>query len=549
MAKSKKKQKQQAIELNRKLVLVLFGLSGGAALIYEVIWTRALSLVFGSSVYAVSTMLTAFMSGLTLGSFLGGRFADRIEDRLRVFASIEIGIGVFGLISVLAIDKIQYLYFWMYGMSGGSFNVFIFFQFLMSLLIMLIPTSLMGATFPIAGKLYTKKIDVVGRSMGELYSVNTLGSIAGSFGAGFILIPFIGVKEATMVAALINLLNGCVLFLWERRFKAATISVVVVAALSAATLLQKADPYPFNLHTLGSFATAAELDDFKASLKEVYMNEDVNGQVAVFDAPDGKRFMRVSGRVEGSNAKEDMATEVLLGSLPFEYRKDAKSALVIGLGTGITLSNAARYPVNSLRVVDINGSVIEASRRCFSPWLEGVLKDRRVEIEHNDGRNYLLTTHDRYDVISSEPSYPTSQGVANLFTREFYEVAKSRLAKGGILCQWAPKYIFSVDEYKILTKTMGSVFKKNIAVFDMGGDALFLCSDRSLKADAKKVRKILKERGVGIPAKLYTWTLSSKDIEALQNDEDIPLNSDDHPVIEYHTIWNIINNPPASMKS
>jgi spermidine synthase len=190
---------------SRKLAVAAFAFSGMAALIYEVIWTRELSLVFGSTVYAVSMMLTAFMSGLSLGSFMGGKWADRSKNLIALFGRLELGIAVFGLLTIPLIQVLPTLYFFVYNTIKPSFVLFFFFQLLLSFVIMLIPTTFMGATFPVVTKINATSLEELGLDVGNVYSINTVGSIVGSLGSGFMLIPLIGIKGTTFVAAGLNL--------------------------------------------------------------------------------------------------------------------------------------------------------------------------------------------------------------------------------------------------------------------------------------------------------------------------------------------------------
>ncbi|NCO65602.1 MAG: hypothetical protein COW32_07720 [Candidatus Aquicultor secundus] len=200
----------------RQIAVYAFAFSGMAALIYEVIWTRELSLVFGSTVYAVSMMLTAFMSGLSLGSFLGGRWADRVKNLIGLFGSLELGIAAFGLLTIPLIQVLPTLYFFVYNTIKPSFALFFVFQLLLSFFIMLIPTTFMGATFPVVTKIKATSLEGLGLDVGNVYSINTVGSIGGSFLAGFLLIPLIGVKGTTFVAAGLNLIVASSMLVMSR---------------------------------------------------------------------------------------------------------------------------------------------------------------------------------------------------------------------------------------------------------------------------------------------------------------------------------------------
>ena len=151
---------------NRRLVLAAFVLSGAAALIYEVTWTRALSLLLGSTTHAVSTMLATFMLGLALGAALGGRLADRSPHRLFHFGLCELGIGLSGLASIPLAYALPSVYLAIYRATHLNAPAFFTLQVLLCALVMLVPTTLMGATFPLVSRLVTSDLKEMGRRVG-----------------------------------------------------------------------------------------------------------------------------------------------------------------------------------------------------------------------------------------------------------------------------------------------------------------------------------------------------------------------------------------------
>ncbi len=198
--------------------ILLFGffLSGMAALIYEVVWIRPLTLIFGSTVYAVSTMLSAFFAGFALGSFILSKYADRLKNPLYAFALLEIGIGIYGLVIIWLFNILPVPYLWAWNNFDLSFGIFNFLQFALAFLVLLIPTTLMGATWPVVNKAYIKHVEGVGKGTGTLYSVNSLGAIFGSLSAGFILIPLLGIKGSSMFAAVLNLIVGTLIYFMSK---------------------------------------------------------------------------------------------------------------------------------------------------------------------------------------------------------------------------------------------------------------------------------------------------------------------------------------------
>jgi spermidine synthase len=195
----------------RRVVFALFFFSGISGLIYEVVWVRQLSLIFGVSVYAVSAVLTAYMGGLALGGYASGRWVDRLVDRrrvLRAYGSLEMGIGLTALLLPLALSGVTGLYVWMARYLGLSFYALSLIRLVLSLLALIVPTTLMGATLPVLSRFLVEGWEQRGLEIGGLYAVNTLGAVLGASAAGLFLIRLLGVVRTTWLAAAINLLVG-----------------------------------------------------------------------------------------------------------------------------------------------------------------------------------------------------------------------------------------------------------------------------------------------------------------------------------------------------
>jgi len=192
----------------RAILLFLFFLSGFSALIYQVVWTRMLGVVFGVTSFAVATVLSAFMAGLALGSLYGGRFINERKDPLRVFAFLQICIGVFALLFPLLLSGLTVLYVLIYRQWPTSFYVFSLLRFALAFSVLLVPSTLMGATLPVLAKFFVRKLKKLGSDVGALYSVNNWGAVLGSLAAGFILMQVLGVRETSYLAAAISISVG-----------------------------------------------------------------------------------------------------------------------------------------------------------------------------------------------------------------------------------------------------------------------------------------------------------------------------------------------------
>lgn len=188
----------------KKILLIAFTLSGMAALIYQITWIRPLQFLLGSTTYIISIILAAFMGGLAFGSWWMAKYVDHISNLPKAYGLMEIGIGIYGVLLLSIFNILPNVYNNLYWLHE-NFYVFMIVQFILVFIVLLIPTTLMGATFPVVAKFYTEKI---GKGIGEIYSVNNIGAIFGSFGAGFILIPLFGIKASIIFAGSVNLIVG-----------------------------------------------------------------------------------------------------------------------------------------------------------------------------------------------------------------------------------------------------------------------------------------------------------------------------------------------------
>ncbi len=529
----------------RAIVLGAFFLSGAAALAYEVLWTRALSVLLGSTTHALSTMLATFMLGLALGGALGGRLADRGDRHLLRLGVCELGIGIAGLVSVPIIQHLPASYLWLYRTFHLQPVVFFTLQVALCAAVMLVPTTLMGMTFPIAARAVTTRLDEVGRGVGNAYTVNTLGAVLGSMLTGFLLLPALGLRGSTVVAGGVNLVVGVLLVAASgdratRRALALAVLYVPAAAWALAD-----DPG----WTLVSFYRAPEIFripsyDFvvkgdRAALRQLFQGEFAEGRLGAYRSIDGNLIMQVGGKIEGTGAG-DIPNTLLLAYLPLAAHPRPERVLVVGLGAGVTVA-AAKRGAADVDVVEIHPGVVEAVRRYGPP---GVLDG--VDVVRDDARNFLLKSSADgaarpYDVISSEPSYPTETGVANLFTREYYALAAARLAPGGIYSQWLPYYLLANDDVSMMIKTFVSVFPESMLWKVPGSLDLILIGSRApFTRGPGEIRARVEALGRGEPPLDFTLSRGPEALRAVAGDPGIPVNSDDHPRLEFRVARNIL---------
>ena len=444
------------------LTVVGLGISGAASMMYEVAWTRALSLVIGGSTYAFSTMLVTFLSGLALGSYLYARLSRRLRITPVFFGFLQLGIGLGALLVTPFFDRMPELFLRVFQLSQSSGFVKTI-QFFISALAMFVPTLFMGATFPCAIQIAATKMSRVGRDVGRIYFVNTGGAIAGTVVAGFFLIPVWGLRSTLTLAVSLNLCLALALFVttrWAGWWRGAAILAPILAlatlflapAWDATVMTSGVAIYGRNY--VGSLGKAG----FRAKVSTdrlLYYKDGLGATVSVHRQGE-LLYLRVNGKTDASNI-QDLHTQLMLGHLPLLVHPDAKRALVIGLGSGVTAGAVALHPTERIDIIEIEPAVVEAAE-FFTKENREILKNPKAHLAIADGRNFLLASDGGYDVIISEPSNPWMRGIGNLFSLDFYELAAQRLAPKGIFCQWIHTYGLFPDDLKMVVNTFRSVF-------------------------------------------------------------------------------------------
>ncbi len=524
----------------RVLVLGAFFLSGAAALAYEVVWTRALSVVLGSTTYALSTMLATFMLGLALGGVLGGRLADRTPRHLLFLGLCELGIGIGGLLSVPIIQRLPGAYLWLYRAFHLYPLPFFGLQIVLCAVVMIAPTVLMGMTFPLAARAVTARLEQLGQGVGNAYSFNTLGAVLGSLLTGFLLVPWFGLRGATAIAGAVNLAAGSVLLAFSGDPGARRALLCALLYLPAGAWALKADSgwtlvnfyHAFKYLTPEPYEELAARD--RALFQKLFEGDFAEGNVRAFRSPEGFLLLQVAGKIEGTGTL-DVENTLLLAYLPIAAHARPESMLVVGLGAGVTLEAAKRH-VSRVDLVEINPGVLEVVRR-FGP--RGVLDG--VDVVRDDARNFLLKAENRkYDVISAEPSYPTELGVSNLFTHEYFELAASRLAPGGIYCQWLPYYLLTNDDVTMMIKTFASVFPHaSLWKVPVSLDLILIGSRTPFERSIDEIEQRVSQLAGGGPALSYVLSRAPENVREIALRKDVAINTDDHPVLEFRVARNL----------
>jgi spermidine synthase len=469
--------------------LVSYGLVGLTALAYEVCWTRSLTMVFGSSVYAFSTMLAAFLSGIALGSLVARRWIDRIRRPLLVYALGLVALGLASLATIPLMSLMPSLFLDLMLWLGITGKALLTANVVLSFATMLVPTLILGALFPLLVRAVTGPDRGPSTSVGDVYFVNTVGSALGSFVAGFVLIPWLGVRQTIALAVTANLLVAAtVLFRYLPRPGYAYASAGTVALLG---LLVAAFPPEWNRQQLdeGVYQRPTMFMDFGVPRIPIpgidedellFYEEGLNTTVSVHRIPDGL-VMRVNGKTDASEM--DMNTQVLSGHLPILFGGPSEKTLVIGYASGITAGAVSLHEPERLAIAEIEPEIIAASRY-FEELNHRPLDEPFTELIVDDGRHYLDATDAKYDIIISEPSNPWITGCSNLFTKEFFGIARERLEPGGRLLQWIQLYGMDGPGLRSVLSAITDAFPHVYGFMHSTSsvDLLLMASDRPLDA-------------------------------------------------------------------
>jgi spermidine synthase len=459
------------------LIYTAYAIVGFAALALEVFWTRSLLLTLGTTVYAFATMLSTYLLGLALGGLAGARIASRTRHPARALALLVGAAGLAVLIGNRYLGTLPLRYLRLQLGLGLDWNASIIAKFLLAFLIMIPATFFLGAAFPVALRAAGAAARTSGAAVGRLYAANTAGSILGSLLAGLVLIPLLGLERGLVVMALLFLAVSLALLALARSRAAVPLAILYAAALAVSLAFPSWDRY---LQRSGVYFYAShyqEIDAFLRARRDYTILSYQEGPEATVAVVDGQRYryLQINGKTDASTGK-DMITQVTSAHLPMLFHSNPKSVLVIGLGSGVTIGSVARHPVDRIECLEIAPEVIDAAQ-LFTEANGAALEDPRLTMTIGDGRNFLQQTRERFDVIISEPSNPWIAGIGALFTREFLALAKSRLAPGGVMCQWTNLYDLSESDLAIMLATYREAFPNGAVFLSHLGDLLLIGTD------------------------------------------------------------------------
>jgi len=463
------------------VVLLCSGLSGFIALAAEVLWSRALLRYLYNSTYAFTAMLSVFLLGIALGSVLFTAVLARRKRPLLWLAASQAAVSVGFAISVMMLPRIPGISTRLFGSDiVDSFHKSLFMMLVHAAVILLPSVVFLGAVFPMTTVLYASGRTHLGRSVGRVYAANTFGAILGSLGCAFVLIPTLGMWGTHKLLVILGLLGaGAVAAsaMTQPRSRG-VVAMVSVALAAAATLAAPADVFR------ATFLPAGFTLDF--------YEEGPTDTVGVASAVGQRTIVYEDQRGTASTASFDV--NLFLGHLPMLLHQGTpKKVLHIGFGVGNSLSAVAAHPeLERVDSVELSPHVLEAGRLFWSN--DGVTDHPKVRHIIDDGRNYLMTTSETYDVILLEPPETFTAGVINLYTTEFYREALARLAPDGVMMQWVPTANGPIEAEKELFRAFSDVFPHATMWWQLyGGCALLIGTKQPFHVDYRKLKAHLDE--------------------------------------------------------
>ncbi len=529
--------------------------TGLVSIASEVAWTKYLAVFTGSTIYSFSAILVAFLIGIAAGSALSRHIQADWPPSVQ-----WLGIGMLVLAASLLITRagLSYLPVLDYQIRAGDVSgldtpaAVERFRYFIIMVILFAPTLVLGAIFPVSLSLWCGDAAHVPGRVGRGYAVNTAGGILGSVLAGFWLIPSLGsdwVLAASVTAvAVVGL--GCSVAGTKsaRRVRLVVVGAVLATAalwtpgLNYERLLSSAFNEP------GAYINEREAPEF------LYLRE---GRVAVVSLvrwlkEDKDTAYLHSNSLREAKLPEDPSApppraEVFLGTLPVLMHPDPKSMFIVGFGGGNTLQAALGSDVPEVRVVELEPAMVDAVRS-YRGGQVPALEDPRTTLLIGDARNVLLVDDRTYDVIASQPSHPWVAGAGNLFTREFFEIARSRLNPGGIHSQWVSLFGLDATSLRSILRAFYETYTHGFCLMLKNtGDLLMFGSDQPIRLDFGAISSGIRsletrdwfEAWQIRSAQAFLWYFALSREDALAAAGDTPPNSDTSIMSEVRGVFGL----------
>jgi spermidine synthase len=437
-------------------IYVTIAISGATALGAEVVWTRLLGLLLGATVYTFSIILAVFLVGIAIGSAAASvLLRGAMRPRVAIGVCQLLLAGGIAWTAFMLSDSLPY---WPVNPLLSIHPAYTFQIDLARTLWTVLPATLLwGASFPLALASVASRGEDQGRMVGGIYAANTGGAILGALAFSLVLIPWIGTKgceQVLIVLAAVSAVFALGQVVKQSPGMAGTIGLAASLAV-AGWLTANVSAVPGELIAYGRRIAISA-----GSSKILYTGEGINSSIAISQWNDGAVQFHVSGKVEASTEPYDMRLQRMLGDMPALFHQgEPHSVLVVGFGAGVTAGSFVPYPgIKRIVICEMEPLIPRIATEYFGKENYNVMHDPRVEIVYDDARHFVLTTNEKFDIITSDPIHPWVKGSATLYSQEYFDLVKQHLNPGGVVTQWVPLYETDTDTVKSEVATFFSVF-------------------------------------------------------------------------------------------
>ncbi len=442
------------------LLIIAFFTSGLISIGYELLWMRSIIHLLGGATYVFSAVLTVYLLGNVIGAGIGSGLAKRLKTPAAGFA---VTLSLLGLCGTFYLPL---LVLWTSKVLPSANKVaeainrcipvspYMINPLAQSLCLFMVPAVIMGIGFPIALQAWANHTHKVGRSTGTAYGANTIGAVTGGVATGFVLIPLLGLQSSITILGLTGIWLAGIIWLLFTHSSSVVRRSALLGVASVLTILTV--KIPSNLFNAVVGTSPLIPRDYKL----VFVEEGLTTTVSLHkDSPNGDLHMYSSGQ---SIAGDDYITrgdQKMLGHFGVLLDSDAKKVLSVGFGSGETTACLAQHNLQRLDCVEIAPEIVDVSLRFFKHINLGDKLDSKVNMIFMDAKNYIHLTDNRYDVIINDSIHPRDFAEnASLYTKEYFQAARGRLNKNGMIISWLPTYDMPPSVFNSIIGTLMDVF-------------------------------------------------------------------------------------------
>jgi spermidine synthase len=553
LASSRPGPGRAATRWRTRVALGTSAISGFGFLLLELIWFRMLAPVLGGSTFTFGLILAVALAGIGVGGYIYSRRPEHETVTLGHLASTTALLGLCVALPFAAGDSLAIYAAFTRDLGSWGFTSLVACWAGIAAAVVFPAAVTAGYQFPLLFALLGRGSERVATDIGQLYALNTVGSIAGALLGGFVLIPGAGAIVSWQLAGSVFALTALAALAAALALEARNIvRSAVTGALAGAALAASAAPGPsaaFRHTPIGAGRVKLhglshnELVAWQRWQEDQIIWERDGSETAVAVLRENGLSFTVNGKMDGS-VYRDRGTQAMLGLLPALLHPRPRSAFVIGLGTGMTAGWLGRVPgMERVDVAELEPAIAEVAQMAAA-MNHDVMQQPNVAVHYGDGREQLLTSDRRYDLIASEPSNPYRAGIASLFTEDFYSVVRSRLEPGGVFTQWTQDYEIDARSVRTIARTLTSVFPAVELWQTEGGDLLFLASESELTHSVATLRdKLALEPFRSAVRRLWLvedaegvlshFVAGPRVVETMAQHLAAPINGDDQNFLEY----------------